>query len=93
MLRVCKKCNWVAFSVTRDHAQQETEKFNTYFRSLTKKHQQDYYGGKESNIKFYMQCFACGNPHTNFRRALKADIKRAGGHTIQPIMYEPRKRT
>lgn len=80
----CKKCGWVHFQVSRDAAQQEVDAFNIYFKSLSKKDQNDFYGGEGSSLDQYLRCFVCGNSYKNFRKSKYSDC--GDGHTCQPII-------
>jgi len=77
-------CNWVSFNVSREYAETETKSFNKYFKTLPKKIQKEFYGGKGASITFYEQCFRCGGSYKNFKRALKKEIPL--GSTMQPII-------
>ncbi len=79
---ICKKCNWVAFEVTRAHAEAEVKSFNEYYRAQPKKVQKMFSG--LSSVKSYERCFFCGEPYTNFRNAKKSEIP--FGSTLQPVI-------
>ncbi len=79
----CNKCGWVWMEVSRDHAENEVRKFNLYFDGLSKKEQDDYYGGNKSSIKHYDGCH-CGNSYKNFRDFKPGDCP--DGCTISPII-------
>jgi hypothetical protein len=83
---VCNKCDYVAFEVTREYAEDEVTRFNEYFDSLTKDQQDDYYNGNKASIVFYEHCFNCNNRHSDFREATDKDHERANGHTLQPVI-------
>lgn len=79
----CEKCGWVYMQVSRNHAESEVIEFNKYFDSLSKKDQDDLYGGKGSNIKSYEFCW-CSNNYKNFRDSKPNDCPY--GCTISPII-------
>jgi len=79
----CLKCGWVYFEVTRGYAQDEVKRFNEYFEALSKEKQDDYYGGKGSNIKQYEYCW-CGSTYKNFRDSKKGDCP--NGVTMSPMI-------
>lgn len=85
-LRTCNKCGWVHFGVSRKYAEDEVANFKVYFDSLPKEKQDDFYGGKPSNIKNYEHCMFCHGPYTNFRDAKYGDCP--DGCTINPIINE-----
>ena len=88
-LVVCNKCNWVHMEVSREYAEEQTNLFNVYYSKLTPEKQQDYYGGKDCDIREeYEKCFCCRGPYTNFRDATEADQQRCNGSTIQPLIAE-----
>lgn len=84
-LRTCLKCGWVHFGVTRQHAEDEVSRFNTYFDTLDQDGK-DSFGNKKSSIRHYERCFFCSGPWTNFRPYLEGDCPE--GVTIQPIIVE-----
>jgi hypothetical protein len=84
--RTCLKCGWVAFGVTRAHAEEEVKKFNEYFSTLSKETQEEFYGGTGSSIKQYERCMLCSGSHTNFREGLPGDCPE--GCTLNPIIVE-----
>lgn len=84
MNRTCKKCGWVAFGVTRDFAEKEVARFNTYFDTLTREEQLGYYAGKGSSIAIYEKCLSCGGSYTNFRDSVPGDCPI--GCTLSPII-------
>ena len=59
----CSKCGHIHFMVTREYAQNEVERFNEYFNSLSKEKQESYYGGNPSNIASYERCLMCSETH------------------------------
>lgn len=79
----CNKCGEVYFEVSREYAVDEVRRFNEYFNTLSKKDQDDHYGGTGSNIKRYEYCW-CKNPHTNFRDSIAGDCP--NGVTMSPII-------
>lgn len=84
--RTCLKCGWVAFGVTREHAEQDVKKFNEYFATLSKEKQDEFYGGTGSSIVNYERCMLCNGPHTNFRDSKPGDYPE--GCTLNPIIVE-----
>jgi hypothetical protein len=87
-LRICNKCNWVHFGVTRKYAELEVKRFGRYFNKLSKDKQQDYYGGKSSSIADYDRCNLCKNSYKNFRiYDYKKDVD-IYGCTLSPIIFK-----
>jgi len=84
MNMTCKKCGWVAFQVSRKHAESEVKRFNEYFNTLSKKEQDDYYGGKGSSIHQYEHCMLCDGSYKNFRDSIPGDVP--DGCTLSPII-------
>ncbi len=80
----CIKCGWVSFAVNKKEATKQVKRFNKYFETLSKKDQQDYYGGKKSSIKKYV-CLLCGG--RDFRPTKEGD--RPMGCTLGPVIWEP----
>lgn len=85
-LVTCIKCGWVHMPVTREFAEASVADFNSYFDTLTKDKQDDYYGGRKSSLNSYLHCLNCGGPHTNFRPTKEGDCPM--GCTIGPIIQE-----
>ena len=83
--RTCLKCGWVAFGVTRLHAEAEVRRFNLYFDTLSQA-VKDSFGGKPSSVGLYERCLRCGGPHTNFRDAKPGDAP--DGVTMSPIITD-----
>lgn len=81
---ICNKCGWVHFSYTRKEAQDEVDKFNEFFNTLSEEKQKSYYNGIGASIKSYEHCFRCGASYTEQRIALKEELPL--GSTIQPII-------
>ena len=81
---ICTKCGWVHFERTVQEVIDDVVQFNTYFKALPKKQQQDYYGGKCSSFKGYVSCNGCGASHMEFRMAKASEIP--NGSTIGPIL-------
>lgn len=79
----CKKCNWVSFAITKQKALEEIAQFNQFYYTLTKKEQNNYYGGTPSSEKTYT-CLRCNN--RDFNVALPEEIP--FGSTINPVIYE-----
>lgn len=79
----CTKCGEVYFTVSRKAAEKEVREFNRYYHSLSKEHQQDFYGGKKAKLLTYEKCW-CGNSYKNFRRTKKGDCP--DGVTLSPII-------
>jgi hypothetical protein len=84
--RTCNQCGWVAFGVTREHAEAEVKKFNAYFDTLSKDQQEEFYGGEGSSIQSYERCMLFNGPHTNFRESKPEDCPY--GCTLNPIIVE-----
>lgn len=82
--RTCKWCGTVYFPVSRKFAEQEVEKFNRYFMTLSVATQLSNYGGKNSSVAHYEYCW-CKNSYKNFRAFKKGDCP--DGVTISPIIY------
>lgn len=80
----CNKCGRVHFQVSRDHAIDCVTRFNAYYMTLTPEQQQDFYGGKMSNIKSYEHCMFCNGPYINFRDSVEGDCP--PGCTLSPII-------
>jgi len=78
----CKHCGWVHFPVSRTYAEDQVAQFNAYYDTLSKKKQQENYGGRGASIASYEHCFSCNKP---------ADMvltkRHMMGHTIQPIIW------
>lgn len=79
----CKKCGWVYFGVSREHAEAEVKRFNEYFYKLSQKNRKRLYGNKPASIQLYEKCW-CGNDYTNFRPSRRGDCP--DGCTISPII-------
>lgn len=79
----CKKCLWIYFRVSYDHAEKEMNDFNRFFYSQTDE-VKALYGSKPSWMLNYDHCGRCGNSYKNFRRALKKEIP--NGSTISGIL-------
>lgn len=84
--RTCNQCGWVAFGVTREHAEHEVASFNKYFDTLTRQQQIDFYGGEPSGIRQYEKCMLCGGSYKNFRDSKPGDCPE--GCTLNPIIVE-----
>ena len=82
-LKQCRYCGWVSVAVSLKQAQDEVDRFNTYFYSLPLEQRQEYYGNKPASIERYKQCFGCGGPHTNMTNDITSDIH---GKTLQSIL-------
>lgn len=83
--RTCLKCGWVAFGITREHAEDQVSKFNDFFDKASQA-TRNMYGNRPTSIAEYSHCFFCGGPHTNFRDAKPGDCP--DGVTMQPIIVE-----
>lgn len=88
--RTCKKCGWVHFAVTLEHALDELCRFHRYYNSLSKKQQRENYGSCPASIRDYAYCDRCGAHYRDFRASKKDDCP--SGCTIGPIIYDPIKR-
>lgn len=82
----CKTCGTVAFGITRESALAEVKSFNDYYDSLSRKKQEDNYGGIRSSIVHYERCTLCGNRFKDFRETVKGDCP--DGCTLGPIIVE-----
>lgn len=80
----CTKCGWIHYQVSREHAQEQVDKFNSYFNKLTKEQQISYYGGRPSSIASYENCMRCGTIHTNSVPATGKEV--SAGATINPLI-------
>ena len=72
------------FEVSRKYAVQEITDFNEYFDSLSEKEQDQFYGGKRSNIMNYEHCGVCNGSYKNFREFKVGDCP--DGCTLNPII-------
>lgn len=79
----CNKCGWVAFEVTREHAERSVLEFNTWFDTQTPE-VQAMDGGKGLSIRIYERCHFCGGPYTDFRESREGDCP--DGCTLCPII-------
>ena len=79
----CRNCGWIHFAVTREYAEAEVHKFNTYFRAQ-EQDVKDMFGNKESDIIDYEFCFVC--MQQDFYPSAPGDCPR--GVTLNPIIYE-----
>lgn len=84
MNRTCNQCGWVAFSVTREFAVAEVERFNEFYRSSPPEVRECYSG--PSSVAHYECCHRCGNEHTNYRDSVEGDCP--AGCTLNPIIVE-----
>lgn len=82
---ICCLCGWVYFSVSRNYAKEEVDRFNKYYYSLSQKEQNEYYGGRPSSISNYENCYRCRNSYKNFRD-LEPDERLPIGITMNPII-------
>lgn len=82
--RTCLHCGWVAFAVTRQYAEDEVRRFNSWFADQPPEVQACYAG--PSSVSQYEKCFLCRGSYTNFRPALPDDCP--DGCTLQPIIEE-----
>jgi ribosomal protein L37E len=80
----CTECGWPAFAVTREYAEGEIGRFNSYFDSLSEKDQQSNYGGKRSTLDQYIGCRRCTS--TSFRRANRGEV--SDSITLNPIIFD-----
>lgn len=83
--RTCLRCGWVAFGVSREHAEIQVKQFNDWIEAQPAE-TQAMYGNRRSCIEGYEFCFRCGGPHKNFRDAKPGDCP--DGCTLQPIIVE-----
>lgn len=83
--RTCNKCGWVAFAVTREHAENEVKTFNEFFDSTTEETRKSY-GNRRSTIVQYEKCSFCGNDYKDFRESEEDDCPI--GVTMGPIIKE-----
>ncbi len=79
----CRNCGWIHFAITREYAEAEVHRFNTFFRAQTQE-VKDAYGNKESWIGEYEFCFVC--MQDDFYETPAEDAPR--GVTLNPIIYE-----
>ncbi len=89
--RTCNNCGWVAFGVTREHAQAEVDGFNKMMVDIEAAgdiNKIEFWGGpgRRSSITSYERCMLCNGPHTNFRDSKPDDCPE--GCTINPIIVE-----
>ena len=80
-LVTCDDCARVSFAVPRAYAEDEVRRFNEYYNTLDEK-TKSHFGG-ESSLTHYATCL-CGG--SEFHLATEAERKRAGGHTINPVV-------
>lgn len=80
-LVTCDDCSRVSFAVTREYAEDEVRRFNAYYDNLDSE-TQSHFGGP-SSLDHYV-CLSCGG--NSFHPATVGDQKRAGGHTINPVV-------
>lgn len=80
----CSNCGWIHFQVSRKKAEEEVEKFNQYFESLSVENQEEYYGGRKSSISSYEHCFRCGTYHQEAVVAKEEEVPY--GSTLQPLI-------
>lgn len=81
---LCKKCFWVHFEVSREHAESEVKKFNEYFQTLSEEDKDRLYGGIPSMIQKYERCNMCGGSYKNFRVAKSEEVP--FGSRVGPII-------
>ena len=82
--RTCLQCGWVAFGISRTHAECEVERFNKYIDRLAEEEDMHAYGDQRASIETYERCFHCGGSYQNFRQALPNDAP--NGVTLQMII-------
>jgi hypothetical protein len=82
----CKQCGWISYKVSRKYAEEQVKSFNDYFKTLTKKRQKEFYGGKGADISGYEKCFRCNASYKDAKKPLKKDIDTIYGSTIQPMI-------
>ena len=80
-LVTCDDCSRVSFAVSREYAEDEVRRFNAYYDTLDSE-TQSHFGGP-SSLDNYV-CLYCGG--SSFHPASAGDQKRAGGHTINPVV-------
>jgi hypothetical protein len=80
----CGKCGWVHFQVSRQKAEEEVNRFNSYFDTLSEDDQKSHYGGEKSSIDSYEHCFRCRASHELAVEAQEGDAPL--GSTIQPMI-------
>ena len=80
-LVTCDGCSKVSFAVSREYAEDEVRRFNAYYETLDSE-TQSHFGGP-SSLDDYV-CLYCGG--SSFHPASASDQKRAGGHTINPVV-------
>lgn len=83
MLCTCERCGWVYMGVTREYAQDEVQRFNDYFATLSEEIR-EMFGDKPSDIANYEGCRICRN--NKFRPFKEGDCP--DGCTIGPVIYE-----
>lgn len=85
-LRICSKCGWAHFPVTREFAEQDAHQFGEYILAQPAEIQADYGFGPLSpdqrdwspawHVSQYEHCCQCGNAYTDFHDATPSDKKR-----------------
>lgn len=80
----CKKCTYVHFQVSRKYAEEEVQRFNSYYDSLPSKAKKMFAG--RSSVKNYETCMLCGSSYRHFRPMKEERYKEIYGHTINPII-------
>jgi hypothetical protein len=80
-LLVCGSCGWVHYEMTED------EKANldgAIVRYHLSEHEREIYEAE------FRQCLRCESPVSIFKQAGEADIERALGHIVTPVLFDVR---
>ncbi len=84
----CPKCGWVHFAVTEEYVREWERDWAKFWPTLDEGGR-DAYGlpdGPPERTGF-LECFRCGNQTTS---SFVPSQKNVDGHTIQPILWEPK---
>lgn len=84
MKHVICKCGWVSFALTKQEAETEIQRFNTWFDNQPYKIR-EMYGNRRSSLSEYL-CLRCGKG--DFKPASQEEIAKIWGCTINPVVYE-----
>jgi hypothetical protein len=79
-LLACGICGWVHYAMTED---EKSDLDGALGRYQLGEHERQIYEAE------FRQCLRCESPTSVFRQATEADVGRALGHIVTPVLVEP----
>jgi hypothetical protein len=76
-LVACGTCGWVHYAMTED---EKADLDGTLVRYHLSEHEREIYEAE------FRQCLRCESPTSDFRQATEAELGRALGHIVTPVL-------